>query len=381
MKTIICSVGTSAARNLGIKPADLTNWVNQQKIKDEINTEYAAEQVFNSFRDISPEGENLKNKLSAEIHSLFRIGITNQDRVILLASNTDDGYCCALAVEKYLKYYRDNIYVKTEKIPGLQVVDAELFRKEGVVNFVKRILKEVESYDASNIILNPTGGFKALVPYTVLLGMLKGIKCEYIFEQSTTLLELPPLPIEFKRSQFDTYKDLFEKIERETEISLAEWEERVPYAERKILESLVEFSNGQVTISAVGFLFLEELRKPSVLVPFLSQKAIRDCFDNLAKLDDCDPFRYLSRVAASTEALQSAKHINLGNGLYWLKPGRTTDRYLVSVEGWRMFVWRAIREDQEGSDYASKVKVNPDSEQRAYSPFMRVDSDSYYEFK
>lgn len=376
VKTVICSVGTSAAKSLGVHPRDLINWVKEQK-----SVEDAAEKVFSTFREILPEDENLKNNLSAEVHSLFRIGITNEDRVILLASNTDDGYCCALAVEKYLKYYRDNIDVKTEKIPGLQVVDAELFRKEGVVNFVKRILKEVESYDASNIILNPTGGYKALVPYTVLLGMLKGIKCDYIFEQSTKLLELPPLPVEFKRSQFDIYKDLFEKIERETEISQEEWEERVPYAERKMLESLVEFSNNHVTISAVGFLFLEEMRKPSVLVPFLSQKAIRDCFDNLAQLDDCDPFRFLLRAATSKDSFSQYEHINVGNGLRWLKPGRTTDRYLVSVEGWRLLVWRAIREDQEGADYASKVKVNPDSEHRAYSPFMRVDSDSYYEFK
>ncbi|MDZ7950627.1 putative CRISPR-associated protein [Nostoc sp. DedQUE09] len=352
------------------------DWVQQQK-----SVEDAAEQVFSTFREIVPEGENLKNKLSAEIHSLFRIGITNQDRVILLSSNTDDGYCCALAVEKYLKYYSNSIYAKAERIIGLQVVDAETFKREGVVNFVKRILQEVDSYDPSNIILNSTGGYKALVPYTVLLGMLKGIKCDYIFEQSTTLLELPPLPVEFKRSQFDIYKDLFEKIERETEISQAEWEERVPYIEKKLLEPLVEVSNKQVTISAIGFLFLEEMRKPSALVPFLSQKAIKDCFDNIAKLDDCDPFRYLSKVSASTAAFESDKHINVGNGLYWLKPGRTTDRYLVSVEGWRMLVWRAIRKDQEGSDYPTKVKVNPDSERRAYSPFMRVDSDSYYELK
>lgn len=381
VKTVICTVGTSAARNLGVKPADLANWVKQQKIKDEISIEYAAEQVFNTFCDISPEGENLKNKLSAEIHSLFRIGITNQDRVILLSSSTDDGYCCALAVEKYLKHYRNGIYAKAERIEGLQVLDAELFRKKGVVNFVKRILQEADSYDPSNIILNPTGGYKALVPYTVLLGMLKGIRCDYIFEQSTTLLELPPLPVEFQRSQFDTYKDLFEKIERETEISQAEWDARVPYNDRKNLESLVEVSNKQVTISAVGFLFLEEMGKRSAYVPFLSQKAIKDCFDNIAKLDDCDPFRYLSRVASSKEAFESAIHIPVANKLYWLKPGNTTDRYLVSIEGWRMLVWRAIREDQEGSNYPNKVKVNPDSDRRAYSPFMRVDSESYYEFK
>jgi putative CRISPR-associated protein (TIGR02619 family) len=376
VKTIICSVGTSAAKALKKNPKDLINWVNEQD-----SVEDAAEQVFSTFREITPEGENLKNTLSAEIHSLVRIGITNEDRVILLASSTDDGYCCALAVEKYLKHHWNGIEAKAEQITGLQVVDAALFRKEGVVNFVKRILKEVDQYDSTNIILNPTGGYKALVPYTVLLGMLKGIKCDYIFEQSTTLLELPPLPVEFKRSQFEIYKDLFEKIERETEISQTEWEQRVHYTERQLLEPLVEFSNNQVTISAVGFLFLEEMRKPSVLVPFLSQKAIRDCFDNLAQLDDCDPFRFLLRAAASKDAFSQYEHINLGNGLRWLKPGRTTDRYLVSVEGWRLLVWRAIREDQEGSDYASKVKVNPDSERRAYSPFMRVDSDSYYEFK
>ena len=376
VKIIICSVGTSAAKALKKNSNDLIKWINEQD-----SVEDAANKVFATFREIAPEGDSLKKDLSAEIHSLVRISITNKDRIILLASSTDDGYCCARAVEKYLKHYWPGIDVKTERVEGLQVVDAELFRKKGVVNFVKRILQEADSYEASNIILNPTGGYKALVPYTVLLGMLEGIKCDYIFEQSSTLLELPPLPVEFKRSQFDTYKDLFEKIERETYISQAEWDARVPYAERKMLESLVEFYNKQVTISAVGFLFLEKMREPSVLVPFLSQKAIRDCFDNIAKLDDCDPINYLSRVATSTEALESAKHINVGNGLYWLKRGRTTDRYLVSIEGWRMLVWRAIREDQEGSNYASKIKVNPDSERRAYSPFMRVDSDSYYEFK
>jgi putative CRISPR-associated protein (TIGR02619 family) len=367
VKTIICSVGTSAAKAVCIAPK-LLNWVNQHK-----SVEDAAQQVFLTFRDIYPEGESLKNQLSAEIHSLVRIGITIKDRVILLASSTDDGYCCALAVKKYLDHHWDGIDAKVEKVKGLQVLDASLFRTTGVVEFVRHIIREVNDYGASNIILNPTGGYKALVPYTVLLGMLKGVKCDYIFEQSTTLLELPPLPVEFRRSQFEAYRDLFETIERETEISQAKWEERVPYDERAWFEPLIESLNGQVTLSAVGFLFLDEMRSPSVLVPFLSQKAIRDCFDNLAQLDDCDPFRFLSRVATSKEAFQASEHINVGNGLRWLKPGKTTDRYLVSVEGWRMLVWRAIREDREGARYPNTVQVNPINERRAYSPFMRME--------
>ena len=369
VKTVICSVGISAARKIsGVKPRELTNWVRQQQ-----NMECAAETIFSTFRDIRPEGESLKNDLSAEIHSLVRIGITNQDRIILLASSTDDGYCCALAVEKYLKHHWEGIYAKAESVPGLQVIDPDLFRTTGVVEFVQRIIKEVNSYEASNVILNPTGGYKALVPYTVLLGMLKGVKCDYIFEQSTTVIELPPLPVEFKRSQFEAYKDLLEKIERETAIPQAEWENSVPYADRAAFEPLTEFSKEGVTLSGVGFLFLEEMRKPSVLVPFLSQKAIRDCFDNLAQLQQCDPFAFLLKAASSKDSFQQYEHINVGNGLRWLKPGRTTDRYLVSVEGWRMLVWRAIREDQEGAQYARNINVNPATDRRSYAPFMRME--------
>jgi hypothetical protein len=221
--------------------------------------------------------------------------------------------------------------------------------------------------------LNPTGGFKALVPYTVLLGMLKGIKCDYIFEQSTVLLELPPLPVEFSRSQFETYRGLFEQIERETSITQKVWEQRVPYTERAWFQSLVESLNGQVTLSGVGFIFLDEMRSPSTLVPFLSKKAIDDCFNNLNQLDNCDPFRFLLRVATSRDAFQQSIHINLGDGLLWLKPGRTSDRYLVSIEGWHMLVWRAIREDQEGSHYANQVTVDPLTDRRNYAPFMRME--------
>lgn len=367
-RTIICSVGTSAAKALMVKPSELTAWVNQQS-----SLEKAAEQMFSKFQGFLPEGDNLKNSLSAEIHSLVRIGITHRDRVTLLASSTDDGYCCALAVEKYLKYHWQNINTHVQKVRGLQVLDADLFRTTGVVEFVKNIIHEIDVYGATNIILNPTGGFKALVPYTVLLGMLKGIKCDYIFEQSSVLLELPPLPVEFSRSQFETYRPLFEQIERETSISQQVWEQRVPYTERAWFESLVESLNGQITLSGVGFLFLAEMRSPSAFVPFLSKKAIDDCFNNLNQLDNCDPFRFLSRVATSKDAFQQSVHINLGNGLLWLKPGRTTDRYLVSIEGWRMLVWRAIREDQEGSQYPSQITINPNTDRGNYSPFMRME--------
>ena len=62
-----------------------------------------------------------------------------------------------------------------------------------------------------------------------------------------------------------------------------------------------------------------------------------------------------------------------GNGLRWLKPGRTTDRYLVSVEGWRLLVWRAIREDRVGGDYPQQIVIDPQRVRAKYAPFTRLE--------
>lgn len=365
-KTIICSVGTSASKKLDVHPSKLEEWVNQHE-----NLEESACEMFQSFSELEPSDENLTKNLSAEIHSLVRIGIDSSDRIFLFASETPDGHCCALAVKYYLEKYWPGIIVEAEPIMGLQVNDAIQFKNQGVVEFIKKALAAIDAY--GNVILNPTGGYKALVPYTVMLGMIKGVKCDYIFERSTSLLELPPLPLEFNRSQFESYKDLFEDIERSTAISRSDWEQRVPYDERSWFESLVEINGNDITLSAVGFLFLDIIRRPMALVPFLSQKAIKEVFRDIAPLDDCDPFRFLQRIAQSDEAFQQVVHINQGNNLFWLKPGRTTDRYLVSREGWRLLVWRAIREDQVGKKYPDTVVVNPNSDRSTYAPFMRME--------
>ena len=198
-----------------------------------------------------------------------------------------------------------------------------------------------------------------MVPYAVLVGMVKRVPCQYIFEQSTQLLTLPPLPIAFDRGPFERYRHIIERIERaRLMISLAEWDREVRHDDLAVLAPLIEQDNSEITLSAVGLLLLDEVRSPAALVPFLSRAAWNDCLDNLSRLKDCHPFRFLNRVAADQNQFRLAEHINAGNGLRWLKPGRTTDRYLVSIEDWRMLVWRAIREDEIWPDYPRRIAVN-----------------------
>ena len=103
-------------------------------------------------------------------------------------------------------------------IDGLQVLAPLHFRRQGVAEYCRRCLQAVHEYGADNVILNPTGGFKALVADTVLVGMLKRVPYRYIFEQSENLLELPTLPVEFRRGVFKSYRPLFERIEQDTAI-------------------------------------------------------------------------------------------------------------------------------------------------------------------
>jgi hypothetical protein len=278
-------------------------------------------------------------------------------------------------VECYLKRYYADLLTKVEPVKGLQVTDAELFRREGVVNFVRSCLKAVSDFGAAQVILNPTGGFKALVPYTVLVGMLKRVPCRYIFEQSKELLTLPPMPVAVDRAPFERYRSLIERIERETSIPRVEWEREVHHDDRPLLEPMFEQYDQKVTLSAVGLLLLDEVRTPTALVPFLSRQAWADCLENLCKLKECKPFRFLGRVAADPNQFTLAEHIKRDNGLRWLKPGRTTDRYLVSREDWRMLVWRAIREDQCGADYADNVTIDPAKDRQRYAPFTRMEFD------
>ncbi len=378
-RTFICSTGTSAAKLLvdvngnRLPPGRLRAWVTQQGGSD-----VAARQMLTTFQDVEPKGDALHRKLSAEIHSLVRMNVRDEDRVLLLSSSTPEGLACALAVDGYLKRHWLGLEVVTEPVNGLQVDDAEQFRRVGVVDFTKRCLREINNYHApvsgqpANVVLNPTGGFKALVPYMVLIGMIKEVPCRYIFEQSTALLELPPLPIEFSRSRFEAFKPLFERIERESSISVADWNQLVSFEDRATLEPLIEHIDDEITLSAIGLLFLDEVRSSTRLVPFLSRQAWADCWDNLRHLDNCDPFRFLMRMT-SPQMLDAHEHLNCGNGLRWLKPGRTTDRYLVSVDGWRLLVWRAIREDEVGAGYPQDIVVDPVRDRSRSAPFTRLE--------
>lgn len=375
MTIYLCTCGTSAAKNLPRESHFDAAWVEAHG-----GIESATTVVHASFQTYSMDDEAaLKRYLSAEIHSLARMGLNASDTVVLFSSETPDGQVCARALKRYLERALPGLSCRIEVIPGLQVTDARRFRTEGVLKFTQAVLRIIDASDPSYCVLNPTGGFKSLVPYTVLIGMIKGVPAQYIFEQSSALIPLPVMPVEFARTRIEPIRPLLERIQQESAILKTNLDAALPFAERTALDPLFEDQgNGQVSLSPVGFLIWEELERPSALVPFLSRRALEDLLE-VRRVQDCKPDDYIPRVARDRAQLETAKHISWGHGLFWLKPGDTRDRYLVSVEGWRLLVWRIVLHQGE---YEVLLAQNqpPDAgagilatRRKHYEPFVRME--------
>ena len=194
-KTFLCSTGTSIAKGC---PA-LAEYQARPSAWDE-GTEELSEQIQARLAIMNLGNPAERIKVSAEVHALHRLNVSAEDEVVLFVTDSADGRCCAQELKKALESIFDVSRVVVERIAGLQVRDSELLRKEGLTNLTRKLITYLEDVQhTSSLItsLNTNGGFKGLVPFFTILGMLYRVPVVYIFEFAQQLITLPPLPIGF----------------------------------------------------------------------------------------------------------------------------------------------------------------------------------------
>lgn len=205
--------------------------------------------------------------------------------------------------------------------------------------------------------------------------MIRKVECRYIFEHSKRVIGFPALPVDFSHAGLENIKEVLELIDRESSIAFSQFEKRLTWSQREEYSVFFEPEGEEVTLSPLGFLMLEELHKPQPLTPFISREAVKGMLQ-LEERSDVDPVEYLRRVAMSRDKFDKDRHGNAGGQLVWLKPGNTTDRYLVSVENdWELLVWEICDHktyDQYSSDpnLGKNVRSN---RARKYAPFFRLE--------
>lgn len=142
------------------------------------------------------------NRFSAEITSLYLMELEREnDKVVLLASDSPEGVLAALLNQDYISGHICK-QVETHVVQGLSADDFNLFKTEGTAHYasITRYYHSHARGPESELWLNITGGFKALLPYSTYLSIYFHVPLFYVFEESPDLVRLDPWPFSWSEA-------------------------------------------------------------------------------------------------------------------------------------------------------------------------------------
>jgi putative CRISPR-associated protein (TIGR02619 family) len=330
MTTFICTTWASITNTLGL---DLRHRFNRKLSEwDALQEDIAVVEQFVTEK-VRTRSDDEFLRSSAEINSLVKMGMTADDDVVLIATETIEGNLCAQLVAKLLESKNLCAKVDVEVINGLQARDGKRFRQEGLKNLVNFITR----YEYQDVVFNPTGGFKSVVPYITLAGMLFHKPVKYIHEFSDDLITLVNFPLRFDEDLVFQLEEKFVEIEKESFIKRATWEKGLDYNLLQRADSLIEEIDGSITLSGLGLLVWERFKKD---YPLGLQRDKTPARIKPLKLDLLEDLR---KKAEKDNKVKEAKMIHHGHEVIL----KEADRLLVSP-----FV-RAIL---NGCNYNGKTK-------------------------
>lgn len=235
---IITTVGTSIFENYNEskKGKDSRFNANYLKLKKE-SYPFSEWKKHKSRRDnlseiIKSSFNKNNNSASAEIASILAIAGNETDvEVHLIATDTVLSVLAAELIQKWFNESEYDITVLFEKpdklveevkcnyiIQNLSVSSNDKFQ-EGFMNLIDVVsgLIDESKKAKEEVILNITGGYKAIIPIMTLIGQIKEVPLKYIYEESSFdekdgLVEVGNLPISFDFSIFESYYAAFEEV-------------------------------------------------------------------------------------------------------------------------------------------------------------------------
>lgn len=203
---IITTVGTSLIINSNVDCESLESEPFDEKYFID------SDSFFKKY--IRPKEEELStylcekgNSACAELASLDQIGTEYQLRgnaeIYLLCTETINSYMCGRVLKKHLEERAHLDYIKDLKI------DNPSNFENGVFNLMDKISvifnQNAGFSNADQLILNISGGYKALIPYLTILGQLFKIPLIYIYEDSPELITIKQYPLDVDWSLLEQY--------------------------------------------------------------------------------------------------------------------------------------------------------------------------------
>lgn len=252
MKTYVCTAGTSVVTGTGLDlrhfaKCKYSDW-EQLDEEIEVAKQFAMDAIRKTTKQAFP-------RISAELNSLIKMGLSGDDRVVLISTETIEGKLCAELVARVLRDRKLCSSVEVKVIDGLQAQDGRRFQQIGLKNLITYLAQ----FEHGEVVFNPTGGFKSVVPYITLAGMLFNKPVKYIHEFSDDVMTLTNIPLVFDEDLIFSIEDKLRKIDKESCISKRAWQKGIEFGESRF-DCLVEEIDGKITMSSIGHLMWEKFK-------------------------------------------------------------------------------------------------------------------------
>ena len=156
---------------------------------------------------------------TAETNSLLKITQSDAE-VVLLHTTTPDGERCAKEVYRYLQAESWS-GVRLRPLP-LEQNEAQ-FERHGLRELVNILVDEIGKAQRQQreVTINATGGFKAEIAYTTMVGMVFQVPVKYIYQGFQQPITFPALPISWNIDLVLEYESFFEWLDTEPQKQFA----------------------------------------------------------------------------------------------------------------------------------------------------------------
>ncbi|ELR99327.1 putative CRISPR-associated protein [Gloeocapsa sp. PCC 73106] len=184
MQTIIMTVGTSLLTNddRNLPDEQKRPWLRQPLIGDR-------DQAITWMSQQLNHNLSCLENFSAETNTLYRLDPGNNDKIILLYSDTEKGLDCAEVLKLFFEQTLDQKNIQLQKLPGINYdADKSSSALEEMSNLVQKL---INNPDNVNPTLAATGGFKAQTMIMAIIGNLLQVPVCYIHEEFKGLIYLP----------------------------------------------------------------------------------------------------------------------------------------------------------------------------------------------
>lgn len=262
-RTLLLTTGTSIANRTEALLAyqrRATTWEEQ--------ADNLREQIRGRLKGFDLASESGRVGASAELNILHRLPVRPEDEVVLFSTDTAEGRVCTEELARVIGSELGVARVVIERVQGLQVRDAEALRHTGLTNLTRQLIRYLDDPQrryGGGCVLCPNGGFKGVVPFLTVLGMVFRAPVVYVFEFAETVISLPPLPIGFATDLLDRALPALDWANRTGVFDVSEFQRRIPAfteEEGPLFDSFLEITpdtgDGRLaTLSPLASVFIE----------------------------------------------------------------------------------------------------------------------------